>query len=304
MEAVTSPMRTSDPSQPEPFEQCEQCGAAVAREQRYCVECGAHRRYVPDPAVRYLRSRSGRPRPVGGGPAPLRRSGPPSLALAVLIAVVPVAVALGVLLGRSSTSGDGKLIAALRAQRPEVLSAGTSASASPGLPTQTASAAPLTSTFPLQSGWAVELQTLPGSGTSRSTVAAAESAARSKGASAIGLIVLSGFRVTPKPAGPYVIYSGAYHSRAAGEKALSRLLRHFSHAAVIHVQAVGASASAAGGGKALSTTGFGTAHQIVGSKPTTTQLAAGRQVVQHIQQTQGKSYVNAQRGLPDQIAIP
>jgi hypothetical protein len=164
--------------------------------------------------------------------------------------------------------------------------------------------APLSSTFPLQNGWSVELQTLPAHGTTQSAVSAAEHSARAKGATSVGLIVPSGFRITPGSSGAYVIYSGAYHSKAAAQKALAKLSSLFGHAKVIHVVADGASASAAGGGQALSHTGFGTAHQIAGSKPTSSQLAAGSQVVHHIQQTQGKSYVNAQRGLPDQISIP
>jgi hypothetical protein len=35
-------------------EHCGQCGAPAAREQRYCLNCGFHRRNAPDPVARYL----------------------------------------------------------------------------------------------------------------------------------------------------------------------------------------------------------------------------------------------------------
>jgi hypothetical protein len=35
-------------------ERCGQCGAAAAPEQRYCLNCGFHRRNAPDPVARYL----------------------------------------------------------------------------------------------------------------------------------------------------------------------------------------------------------------------------------------------------------
>ena len=35
-------------------ERCGQCGAPAAHEQRYCLNCGFHRRNAPDPVARYL----------------------------------------------------------------------------------------------------------------------------------------------------------------------------------------------------------------------------------------------------------
>ncbi len=121
---------------PEPpvHDQCEACGAAVAHDQRYCVACGVRRQHVRDPAVRFLsrasaaaRSERARPRTATGS---TRHA--PSLAVALLVAVVPLSVALGVLVGRASTAGDAKLIAEiaqLQARRADVVTtAGTSTS--------------------------------------------------------------------------------------------------------------------------------------------------------------------------------
>jgi hypothetical protein len=220
--------------------------------------------------------------------------------LALVLAIIPLAVGLGVLVGRGSNGGDGKLIAALRAQKPEVITVGGGGAA----PAAGAiGAAALKSDFPLQSGYAVELRTLPGRGTDQVSVISAEHAAESKGARAVGLILQSDFRVTPSPPpGTEVIYSGAYRSKAAAEQALAGLPHRFPGASVIRVQAAGS--ATAGGGRVLATSAYGAAHQIAGSKPSAAQLSAGKQVAQQIQQTQGKSYVGAQRNLPDQISIP
>jgi hypothetical protein len=138
--------------------------------------------------------------------------------MALLIATLPVAISIGVLVGRSSTSGDSQLVSALRSQRPQII---TTAGAGAG----SVSAAP---------------------------VGAAAAATRAR---------------------------------------------------AIRAQAVGPSA-AAGGGRVLARSVYGAAHQIAGSHASTADLSSGRRVVQRIQQTQGKSYVNAQRGLPDQISVP
>lgn len=101
----------------ETIQQCDECGAPVDKDQRYCVACGAHRRHVNDPAARYLTqatagSRSkkaaatARKEPTAGA----RFRG---LGLALAIALIPVAAAAGVIAGRSSNNNDAKLIHAL-----------------------------------------------------------------------------------------------------------------------------------------------------------------------------------------------
>ena len=228
-----------------------------------------------------------------------------SLGLALVLAVIPLAVGVGVLLGRSSTSGDAKLIAALRAQKPEVITAGggTSGTAQAQAPSSTATTvAALTSNFPIQTGYTVELETLPAHRATGAGVGKAEQAARAKGAKSVGLILQSDFKVTPSPpAGAAVIYSGAYRTRSEAEQALAKLKRHFPSAKVI---AVGSSATATASGKVLAKTAYGSAQQITGFKATPSQLAAGQQAVNKVAKKIGGSYVNSQRGLPDQISVP
>ena len=112
--------------------QCDECGAPVEEEQRYCVVCGAHRRHVEDPMSRYLgelsaRGRTSRTAAVvrTGRRAPARGRG---LGLAVALALVPVAAAVGVVAERSSSNGDAKLIRALAREQ----SAADAASAAGG----------------------------------------------------------------------------------------------------------------------------------------------------------------------------
>ncbi|HEY1591592.1 MAG TPA: hypothetical protein VGF81_07345 [Solirubrobacteraceae bacterium] len=295
------PIAAAPPTPTAPrYDQCGQCGAAVEANQRYCVVCGFHRRHVRDPVAGYLMKANSQNRSRSASAGRRRRSS--SVGVALMMAFVPIAVGVGVLVGQSSSGADDKLIAALRAQKPEVITTAGGGGATPSSGTF-ASSTSVSSTYPLQSGYAVEVQTLPAHGTTRSTVTNAEQAAKSKGAPKVGLILQSDFRVTPAPpSGAFVVYSGAYKSSAEAEAALAKLAKSFRGAKVIHVQS--AAESTAGGGKVLAHTQYGTVHQIVGFRVNKTQLAQGAAAVKKIQQNQGKSYVDQQRGLPDQISVP
>jgi hypothetical protein len=112
--------------------QCEECGSPVEEEQRYCVVCGAHRRHVADPAARYLSQASARSRTKrvaatarrAPRTAAVRTSG---LGLAVALALIPAAAAVGVLAGRSSNNDDAKLVTALSRQQAAAERASSSA---------------------------------------------------------------------------------------------------------------------------------------------------------------------------------
>jgi hypothetical protein len=143
MELTNTPTETAPEASgvPAEYETCDQCGAPVERSQRYCVACGSRRKHVSDPATRFLSGAASRSRAALVAPATLsasagvrgrRRAG---LGTALAIAAIPIAVALGVLVGRAGNGTDAKLLAALRAQKAEVVnigggSVGTSAAAS------------------------------------------------------------------------------------------------------------------------------------------------------------------------------
>jgi hypothetical protein len=102
-------------AKPQGLEPCEECGAPMDPQQRYCVECAARRGNGSNPASRYfaaMSKKSRRPltksqsKPAGGG----------SRAAAVgFFALLPIAVALGVVVGRSGGSGDSNEEALLKA---------------------------------------------------------------------------------------------------------------------------------------------------------------------------------------------
>lgn len=294
------------------YETCEQCTAPVESTQRYCVICGTRRKHVYDPAARYHAGATGLSRGThavrSATRSPRRSAG---LGLVLALAAIPLAVAVGVLIARPGNNVNNKLLAALRAEKPPVVNVNGGAAASGASDAGTtagATAAPtarLTSKFGLQQGYALELQTLPGSGTTQATVTAAEAKARAHGAPAVGLISQSDFHVTPAPpAGDYVIYSGQYSSSGAANTALGKLKHAFPSARVIHVSSATATAAAAGSQKVLSTTQYGTAHQVTGFKPTASQLSTGGQIVNQESKEENGSYTKSQQGLPDVIAVP
>jgi hypothetical protein len=115
------------------FEPCQECGAAMDPQQRYCVNCAARRGNGANPASRYFAAMSKKSRRPLAGPA--AKPSPTSRAAAVgFFALLPIAVALGVMVGRSnSSSGDSEaLLQALRERQAATATAtaGTATTAS------------------------------------------------------------------------------------------------------------------------------------------------------------------------------
>jgi hypothetical protein len=136
----TPPAAGSEPAR------CDECGAAVEREQRYCVNCGAHRRTANDPAARYFGQASARNRAAAGTRVGRVRDSQRAngLVLALALAVIPVSVGIGVVVGRSSNNDDGKIVQALD-HRNAAATADAPAATGSSSATQT-STAPATST--------------------------------------------------------------------------------------------------------------------------------------------------------------
>jgi hypothetical protein len=108
------------------YEPCEECGAPLDTQQRYCVNCAARRGNGANPSSRYFAAMSKKARrPLTRPPA---KSGPSSRAAAVgFFALLPIAVALGVVVGRSSSGGNENeaLLQALRNQEAATASTAT-----------------------------------------------------------------------------------------------------------------------------------------------------------------------------------
>jgi hypothetical protein len=112
------------------YEPCEECGAPLDPQQRYCVNCAARRGNGANPASRYFATMSQRARrPAARAPA---KGASNSRAAAVgFFALLPIAVAIGVVVGRGGPGGgeNEALLEALRRQDAAVAStsAGTTA---------------------------------------------------------------------------------------------------------------------------------------------------------------------------------
>jgi len=120
------------------YEPCEECGAPLDPQQRYCVNCAARRGNGANPSSRYFAAMSKKAR--RSLTRPPAKAGPGSRAAAVaFFALLPVAVALGVVIGRGDSGGSDNeaLLQALRRQEAAAAVASTTAAT----PTATAKAA-------------------------------------------------------------------------------------------------------------------------------------------------------------------
>jgi hypothetical protein len=118
-----------DVRRPHTYEPCEECGAPMDPQQRYCVNCAARRGNGANPSSRYFAMMSKRSRRPLAPPA--AKQNPTSRAAAVgFFALLPIAVAVGVMVGRSG-SGEGDNEALLKALHERQASAAGTA-ATPG----------------------------------------------------------------------------------------------------------------------------------------------------------------------------
>ncbi len=82
---------------------CAACGASMAADQRYCVECGERR---GAPRVSLLEGPAHRPQasPPQSAPSPRRRIAPVNSTLISIIGILLLAMGIGVLIGRSGNT--------------------------------------------------------------------------------------------------------------------------------------------------------------------------------------------------------
>lgn len=193
------------------------------------------------------------------------------------VGVLLLAMGVGVLIGRAGASSQ-------RAAPAQVISVASAPSA--GTATTAPAEASFSDDWPSgSSGYTVQLQTLPQSGTAVSAVDAAKSAAGVKGAKAVGALKSEDF--SSLPAGSYVIYSGVYRKRAEAEKALSGLKKSFPTAKVIVVSNGGSSASP--GGSSSGAVGSSESHP------------APPSVLNSLKSARGKSYEEKSKNLPNVV---
>lgn len=117
-------MSEIEPVRRQAFEPCEECGAPMDPQQRYCVNCAARRGNGANPASRYFATMSKRARRPLARPA--AKQAPTSRAAAVgFFALLPIAVALGVMVGRNGSGDDNSdaLLQALRERQTTAVAA-------------------------------------------------------------------------------------------------------------------------------------------------------------------------------------
>jgi len=289
---TTKPPQTETTSKPsEQYAHCEECGAPLDEKQRYCVSCGARRRDASVPSSRYFASAARRGRRGSG------KSASPSGARAAAVlffVLLPIAVAIGVLVGKGNDGGnnDQQLAEALKSLQANGGTGGTS------LASNTA-ATPITSDFALDKGYTVELKTLPVDGTDQAAVDSAKKDATSQGAADVGIINTSDFAVTPAPpANTYVLYSGQFKSKGEATQALGKLKAKFKDAQVVSV-----ARNSGDQGKLVNKTQYGDVHQVEGFTPSAQKVADDTALVQQQAQKVGKNYVDSQKDLPDVIVV-
>jgi hypothetical protein len=108
--------------EPTPWETCDHCQAPLDDRQRYCVACGARRAHSDDPVARYFVTSARRARATTTAPPAAAAQRPTQgLKLAIILALIPVAAAIGVVAGRGSTNDDDLLLQALKAQKAPVV---------------------------------------------------------------------------------------------------------------------------------------------------------------------------------------
>ena len=284
---------------------CEQCGAPLDEAQRYCLHCGARRKHASDPAARFLAAASRRQKGPARVAVPTSRGGSISVFTLGAILLIPLALAVGVLVGRGASSGspDARLLSALSSQRASGAGAVASGSGSPSSSGSTAAGQDaslhlVTGSWTRSSGYAIQLASLP-HGSSPAAAARIEKTDQAKGIKSVGVLATSAYHITPAPSGAYVIYSGSYATAGQADGALAALKRKVPGARVIHVVIPAAAASNT---PVVAHTQYGTAHSAVGYKPTSQSLAKGAQVAAQDAKSTGKQASGA--GLPDVVAVP
>lgn len=108
------------------YEPCEECGAPLDPQQRYCVNCAARRGNGANPSSRYFATMSQRARRPAARPAPRVSTGSRAAAVG-FFALLPLAVAIGVMVGKANSGGgnDEALLEALRKQQSAVAATAT-----------------------------------------------------------------------------------------------------------------------------------------------------------------------------------
>jgi hypothetical protein len=253
---------------------CTSCGAPLASDQRYCLNCGRRRAGVPTP----FQAATADPAAATPPRSPIVIAGRAisPVVLGAGLGIFVVALLLGVVIGNG---GDGKQVAAAPPQVIRVTVPGAAAAAAP---------ASFTSDWPSgKDGFTVQLQALPKDGTQPAQVTQAKTDAQSKGAADVGALDSDEF--SGLDSGNYVIYAGVFGTRKQAAKALKRLKGKFAGAKVLKVSA--------GGGLAEN----GDAGALSGHKK---EATVGKKQLEQLKKLSPDQYNKKSAKLPDTTKLP
>jgi hypothetical protein len=271
------------------LESCAACGAPLADDQRYCLECGQRR--TPMSSVLL----GGPPSGLGTEPALGANTSPATspagaggeghgntVTVLAGVGVLLLAMGVGVLIGRAG----GSRPAAAPAQVISVASPAAGATA------PAATTASFTDNWPSgTNGYTVQLQTLPQTGTLIAAVEAAKTAATGKGAKGVGALKSEDF--SSLKAGNYVIYAGVYKKKADAAHALKGLKKAFPSASVIAVSSASSSSEGSGSSAEGAGAGANLNHPAPPSVLKTLKTGGGK--------NSGQSYAEKSKNLPNVI---
>jgi hypothetical protein len=212
-------------------EPCSVCGAPLAFDQRYCLNCGTRR---ADARLPFLDLLPQEPEAAAAAPSaePPRRAGGGPLALIVAGTAVAAVLGLGLVGGALLAGADDPPATKAPVVNITNTPTGAGGGATPATPTS------FTSDWPAgQEGWTVQLQTLPKDSSDPAAVQAAKDQAAGGGATDVGALDSDEFASLDP--GSYVVYAGVYDSRADARNALADLSGSYPDAEVVEVSAGG-----------------------------------------------------------------
>jgi hypothetical protein len=222
-------------------EPCPACGAPLASDQRYCLNCGRRRAASRVPYADLLAGRAPEEvlapaaSPPPPPPPPPRRTVPAGMALAGAGGVALV-LAVGVLIGAATTTDEEQprpVAAAPAPQEPPVINVNAAAA-----PAEDATEEEFVSDWPGDEGWTVQLEALPKDDTEVSEVDEAKGDAEAQGAEDVGALDSDEWP-SLEPA-QYIVYSGVFTGKGAKAKAqaaVKKLKKDFPEAKAVEVSA-------------------------------------------------------------------
>jgi hypothetical protein len=276
-------------------EPCNECGAPLAADQRYCLNCGARRAEPRVDFGHYLNDDGGKgstPPGSAAGAASSGRDWTPIVALGGLV-VLGLMLAVGVLIGKDGNGGSAGTTPAPIVNVGSGTGGGASTTSSGGNSVDTANTT-FKSDWPSgKDGYTVELGSLPKQGTTAAQVDSAKSDATGKGAPDVG--ALDSDQYASLPSGNYIVYSGVFTSKADASKALKSLESKFPDAKVVQVST---KASSGGGGSGGSSGGSLTSSQ---NRQSDAPVTASDAQLQQLNSNSGSNYEKQSQKLPDEI---